>query len=94
LTGALVAYGIACGRVSPDDSEGKEQAYAGARRIYEGFRERFGSVECRELTGVDFDDAASVEKYEAEDIHGRVCKPTVRGAAELLAAEFAKRNVM
>lgn len=65
--------------------EGKEKGYAGARRIYEGFRERFGSVECRELTGVDFDDAASVEKYEAEDMHDQVCKPTVRGAVELLA---------
>jgi C_GCAxxG_C_C family probable redox protein len=92
LAGALIAYGIACGRLSPDDSEGKEEAYAGARRIYEDFRKRFGSVKCRDLTGVDFDDPASVEKYKAEDMHNKICKPTVRGAVELLAVELAKRN--
>jgi C_GCAxxG_C_C family probable redox protein len=85
LTGALIAYGIAGGRVSPDDLEGKEKAYAGARRIYEGFRERFGAVECLELTGVDFNDPASAERYKADDMHNGVCKPLVRGAVELLA---------
>ncbi|UCE26649.1 MAG: C_GCAxxG_C_C family protein [Candidatus Coatesbacteria bacterium] len=84
LTGAIAAYGIVRGRFNPDDVDGKERAYAAARRIYEGFRERFGSCECREITGVDFDDAASAERYKAEDMHDRVCKPTVRGAVELL----------
>jgi C_GCAxxG_C_C family probable redox protein len=88
LTGALVVYGFALGRVSPDDLERKEEVYAGARRIYEGFLERFGAVKCRELTGVDFDDPASAERYEAEDMHNEVCKPLVRDAMELLIAQL------
>jgi hypothetical protein len=68
----------------------KEEAYAGARRIYEGFRERFGAVKCRELTGVDFNDPASAERYKTEDMHNKVCKPLVRGAVDLLAEVLGK----
>lgn len=90
LTGALAVYGFARGRVSPNDVKRKEEAYAGARRIYEGFEERFGAVKCRELTGVDFNDPASAERYKAEDMHNKVCKPLVKGAVGLLITELAK----
>ena len=91
LTGALVAYGLARGRNVIDDLEGKEKAYAGARRIYEGFREPFGAVKCRDLTGVDFDDPESAEKYEVEDMQNRMCAPLVRGAVALLVTEFTDK---
>lgn len=91
LTGALVAYGLARGRNVIDDVERKEEVYVGARRIYEGFRERFGSCECRELTGVNFDDRASVEKYEVEDMHNRISAPLVRGGVELLVTELTNK---
>jgi C_GCAxxG_C_C family probable redox protein len=90
LTGALIVCGFARGRVSPNDVKRKEEAYAGARRIYEGFEERFGAVRCRELTGVDFSDPASAERYKTEDMHNKVCKPLVKEAVRLLMVELMK----
>ncbi len=53
MTGAVMALGLVLGR---DDAEQSvEETYAAVRVMMEGFEERFGSTNCRELLGVDLD---------------------------------------
>ena len=79
LTGAIVSLGIAYGRTSPDESS-KKIASAKARELCNGFRERFHSMDCWELTS----------GYENEHDRKRGCTALVRTAVELVCEIIAE----
>jgi len=81
LSGATVALGIAYGRTSPDEAA-KKVASAKARELCTGFRERFHSIDCWELTSV----------YENEQDRKRGCTALVRTAVELVCELMAERR--
>ena len=51
VNGAILGLGLLLGRNSPDDSV--ESCYAVVRQFLEVFENRFGSTNCKELTGCD-----------------------------------------
>ena len=81
LSGATVALGIVYGRTSPDEAA-KKVASAKARVLCTGFRERFHSIDCWELTSV----------YENEQDRKRGCTALVRTAVELACELMAERK--
>lgn len=84
LTGAAIALSCARGRTDPHDSSAKDSVYAAVKRLLDKFTERFGAVDCRTLTGLDFD--VPLDRKAYLDHQHAVCKDylqsVVRWAAE------------
>jgi C_GCAxxG_C_C family probable redox protein len=80
LTGAVMAMGLLAGRSAPEDLAGKERVYAATVRLSEKFRGHAGALECRDITGLKFD----------QETHLKVCCPLVgfaaRAASEAITA--------
>jgi len=53
LTGAAVATGLLAARRSADHAEAKRAAREAVAAVMDGFRDRFGALDCRTLTGRD-----------------------------------------
>ncbi|RJQ64019.1 MAG: C_GCAxxG_C_C family protein [Desulfobacteraceae bacterium] len=81
LLGAMVAIGLRYGSV---DREGRDLCKALGIRTFDFFREltreRFGSVDCRGISGFDFTDSEEARKYigsEAQKWCGELLVNTV-----------------
>lgn len=79
LTGAAMAVGLAIGRTAASDLAGKTHAYDAVARLFERFNSQAGAVQCRELTGLQFN----------ETTHHQVCCPLVRLAVRITCEEIA-----
>ncbi len=53
VTGAMLAIGLKHGRTRPEDEESRERTYRLVHQLVRRFRDRHGSIVCRELIGVD-----------------------------------------
>jgi C_GCAxxG_C_C family probable redox protein len=53
VTGAFMVIGLLHGRTKVEDQETKEKAYALVAELAEQFRQRNGSLACRDLIGCD-----------------------------------------
>jgi len=84
VTGAFMALGLAYGQVSAEDAESKEKTYAFIQEFADRFKEKHGSLTCRDLLGYDL---GTPEGRLAAKASGRVdafCPTLVRAAAEIL----------
>jgi C_GCAxxG_C_C family probable redox protein len=73
LSGALIAVGLRYGRRKGEGREAKERSYGRAARIVDDFRERFGTILCRELIKVDLSEPEGRETYRLENIRDEQC---------------------
>jgi C_GCAxxG_C_C family probable redox protein len=86
LTGCAAAVGLRLGRNSPDDKESKELAYRVVGNVLRRFEEEFGTLECRKLTGLDFNQQNP--KEELDRVHAEVCTKLVRFVADAALVEL------
>jgi C_GCAxxG_C_C family probable redox protein len=77
VTGAVIAFGLLAGRDQPTDS--KDFCYRAVTDFLAEFGRHFGSINCFELTGLDFNDPAGQEVYR-QRIHAERCTHYVRYA--------------
>ncbi len=82
VTGGIMAIGMVAGRSSPDDSV--EKIYLLVRRLMDMFRGRFGSLNCRELTGCDLGTQEGRAKFHADNLSQRCRQYTAEAAAMTL----------
>jgi C_GCAxxG_C_C family probable redox protein len=87
LTGCTAAVGLRLGRTSPDDKESKETVYRVVNAVFRRFEEEFGTLECRKLTGLDFN--VENPQQELDRVHAEVCTKLVRFVADAALAELA-----
>jgi C_GCAxxG_C_C family probable redox protein len=87
LTGCAAAVGLRLGRTSPDDTESKELVYRVVNGVFRRFEEEFGTLECRKLTGLDFN--VENPQDELDRVHAEVCTTLVRFVANATLAELA-----
>ena len=88
LTGCAAAVGLRLGRTSPDDKESKELVYRVVNGVFRRFEEEFGTLECRKLTGLDFN--VENPQEELDRVHAEVCTTLVRFVADAALAELAE----
>ncbi len=86
LTGCAIAVGLRLGRTSPDDTERKDLVYGVVNAVFRRFEERFGTLECRDLTGLDFNEEHPQEVLDR--VHDDVCVKLVRFTADAALAEL------
>jgi len=80
LTGAVMAVSLLAGRIAPEDVAGKDRVYAATTRLFEKFKGQAGAFDCRDISGLKFDQAT----------HVNVCCPLVGFAAREASEEIAK----
>lgn len=84
LTGAVLVLGLAgCGQAG-NELELRRQSYGGVQEILKQFLEMHGSLECRELLGVDISTQEGLQKAKEAGLFGTRCAGLVRDAAHIL----------
>jgi len=81
VTGAFMALGLRCGGA---ESEAKEETCRLVNRFVGKFRERHGSLECRDLIGCDLSTEEGRQQAHDKDTHNTVCTGLVRDAVEIV----------
>jgi C_GCAxxG_C_C family probable redox protein len=88
VTGALMALGLLYGRSHASDD--RNRCYSLAAELIQRVQERFGSTNCYQLTGLDFNQPEGQQTYK-DKIHGELCVPLVRFAIDTVM-ELARRR--
>ncbi len=86
VTGGVLALGLRHGRGLDEDRSRTEETYATTRGFLDAFKERHGSVVCRELTKCDLRTAEGQKFFKENDLLHRVCMRCVETASELANA--------
>ncbi len=82
--GALLVIGLAHGKSTLHDDAAKERTYALTREFWKRFREKQGSLICKELIGVDIGTPSGAKAASESGVFREKCPALVRCAAEIL----------
>ena len=85
VSGMYIVLGFFRGYDSPNDFEGKKRLYSEIQELAAKFREKYGSIVCRELlSGVPHTDGAVPEKRTDDYYKKRPCGEQIEYAAYIL----------
>jgi len=84
VTGAFMVIGLLHGRTKAEDQETKEKAYALVAELADQFRQRNGSLACRELLGCDLGTPEGRQVAHDLGLSATRCVKFVRDAAEIV----------
>lgn len=84
VSGAMLVIGLKHGYTMPRDRETKEKTYALVRDFAGRFRQRNGSLLCRDLLGCDLTTAEGMAMARQKRLFIERCPGFVREAAEIL----------
>lgn len=84
VTGALMVIGLNHAKTRKDDDDSRERTYALAQEFMDAFRDRNGTLLCRELLGVDVSTPEGMRTVREKDLFRTVCPKFVRSAGEIL----------
>jgi C_GCAxxG_C_C family probable redox protein len=84
VTGAYMAIGARYGRVKPEDSGARDRTYSLIERFNQKFIELHGSLECRELLGVDLKTPEGAGEAEQGAYFETRCRRLVEDASTIL----------
>ena len=80
VTGGLMAISLCVGRTDPNESVAP--AYITVRKFLEMFKDRFGSINCRDLIGCDLGTEEGQNYFKSNDIREH-CKGYTKEAARI-----------
>ena len=83
VTGALMALGLRHGTSKPGEHERKEEQYCIANRFMSLFRERYGSLSCRDLLGCDIGTPEGRKEAHDKGLFDEFCPRLVADAIQL-----------
>lgn len=93
VSGMLLAAGMLYGYASPTDMQAKRDTYAMVQELAARFREKNGSIICRELLGISEAEGSPEPTPRTAAFYAqRPCAGLVRCAAELLEEWDRERN--
>jgi C_GCAxxG_C_C family probable redox protein len=85
VTGGILALGLLHGRGGNDDASATERCYAKTRELMERFRERHGTILCRELLhGCELATPEGRAAFTENDLKTCVCIPCVETVMTIL----------
>jgi C_GCAxxG_C_C family probable redox protein len=85
VTGALLALGLARGTATAAE---KDEAYRLAEDFLRRFRERHGTILCRELIGYDISSPEGLQDARERNVFVTRCPLFVQSAVEIIAAQI------
>jgi len=84
VTGALIVIGLKFGKISPNDNEAGDRTNNAVNEFSARFKEKFGSLYCRDLLGYDISTAEGREYIKSYNITGETCPPIVQTTVEIV----------
>lgn len=84
VTGALMVIGLEHGMTDAEDGETRDRCYELVNRLADRFREKHGSIICRELVGCDMTNEAERLKATERGVFGDLCPRLVEDAGLIL----------
>jgi C_GCAxxG_C_C family probable redox protein len=84
VTGAYMVLGLARGMRDPQDKSRKDATYTLVREFADRFRQKQGTVECRELLGVDVGTPEGLKQAHEQDLFSTRCNELIRDAVTVL----------
>lgn len=89
VSGMALVCGLISGATQGKDQQGKQKNYEMVRMLAGKFKEKNGSIICRELLGIKgAEESAKPEERTAEYYKKRPCRQLVACAAEILEETF------
>ncbi|MDI6725844.1 MAG: C-GCAxxG-C-C family protein [Smithellaceae bacterium] len=92
VTGATMVLGWKYGPPDAKNREAREPGYALVREMIGIFRERRGSVICRQLLNCDISTAVGYAQAKERGVMKELCPMLVQDAAEILEAIIARED--
>jgi C_GCAxxG_C_C family probable redox protein len=87
VSGAMIVIGLKYGRGEAQGREATERTYAKTRELMERFREKHGTIICRELlVDCDLSTPEGLKQFEERKLLTERCAPLVRDAVGILEA--------
>jgi len=84
VTGAFMVIGLKHGQTEAKDYQAKEKTYKVIREFVLKFKERNGSLLCRELLGCDISSPEGFKSAQDSKLFKSICPNYVRDAADIL----------
>ena len=84
VTGAYMLIGLKHGKTIPDDNEAKDKTYALVQEFSQRFKDRHGSVQCKDLLGYDISDYNQLQEVRERKLFKLICRDLVKSAAEIV----------
>ena len=84
VTGALMAIGLKYGMTQAKDEAARDKTYKLAQELATRFKERHGSIVCRELLGYDLSLPEGRKAAYDKGLFSTLCPELVRDAVEIL----------
>ncbi len=84
VTGAMMAIGLGHGPGARADAAAKKVAYDRAQELWRRFTDRHGSIECRDILGLDISTPEGHAQAAAQGLFKTRCAAAVRDAAEIV----------
>jgi C_GCAxxG_C_C family probable redox protein len=89
LTGSAMILSLAVAQGESEYPKKKMRTWEAVGRLHDAFKARFGSVQCRTLSGLDLTTPQDRQKLK-ESVKAQTCANFVRAGAELLARELQR----
>ncbi len=94
VSGMFLVAGILYGYDSPEDYEGKKEHYQRIQELAHEYRERNGSIVCRELLGLPKGKDTPIPEKRTEDYYKkRPCPDLVAMAAAIMEQYIAENGI-
>lgn len=84
VTGAFMVLGLRHCSADCDRSSGREETYARVIEFADKFKQRNGSILCRELLGCDISTPQGMKQAQEQNLFKTTCVKMVEDAAEIL----------
>ena len=84
VSGAIMVIGLKTGSTQAGDKEAKETSYQTAREFADRFKERNGTILCRELLGFNINDPDDLQQARENGLFKAKCPKFVQDSAEIL----------
>lgn len=89
VSGGILAIGLKHGRGEGETRSKTDDTYARVRAFMDAFRDRHGSVVCRELLGCDLRTPEGQRYFKDNDLIRQTCARCVQTATELMRSHLA-----
>jgi len=84
VTGALMVIGLENGMTNPEDGDTRDRCHGLVNEFAARFREKHGSIICRELVGYNISDDEERMKAAEQGVFGELCPRLVEDAGLIL----------
>jgi C_GCAxxG_C_C family probable redox protein len=84
VTGAFMVIGLKYGMTESGNQDDKDKTYETVHEFVRRFKERNGSIICRDLLGVDLSKPGGDDQASAQNLYEEKCTNYVRDAVEIL----------